>query len=311
VTPDRQTLPDVFIIGAPKAGTTSLADWLSQHPDVYFSVPKEPFYWAADYPAMRARYGFDSRSAYERLYTSAEARAAQHRADGSTTYLYSQTAVPDILAEVAEPKFIVALRNPVDLLVSYHRTQLVALNEDETDFPTAWRRSVDGRGPGTEPLDPKLVDYPMVGRLGAAVERLLDLLPRDSVHFVLFDDLAADPGRTWVGLTGFLGLSALPHPSFDVRNASTKTFRSARLRRLTHRPPSALAGPMRRIRHWSRTTSNPIAAKVESLMWREQSKPDVDVAARAEIADYLAADTRKLGELIGCDLSHWVSVPSR
>lgn len=311
MTPIRPVLPDVFIIGAPKAGTTSLADWLSQHPDVYFSVPKEPFYWAADYPAMRARYGFDSRSAYEGLYSSAEASAALHRVDGSTTYLYSQRAVPEILAEVAEPKFIVALRQPVDLLVSYHRTQLVALNEDEKDFPTAWRRSVDGRGPGTQPLDPKLVDYPLVGRLGAAVERLLDLLPRDSVHFVLFDDLATEPGRTWAGLTGFLGLSALPQLSFDVRNASTKTFRSPLVRRLTHRPPQALAAPMRRIRQWSRTTSNPLAAKVKSLMWQEQSRPDIAAAARAEIVNHLAADTRKLGDLIGRDLSHWVNVPSR
>ncbi len=86
--------------------------WLEQHPDVFWSVPKEPFYWASDFPAQRALYGFDTRAAYETLYASSESRAAAYRGDGSTTYLYSATAVPAILAEVPEAKFIVCVRDP-------------------------------------------------------------------------------------------------------------------------------------------------------------------------------------------------------
>ncbi len=311
MTKTRLLLPDIYLIGAPKSGTTSLAGWLGQHSDVYFSVPKEPYYWAADYPRMRERYGFDTRARYEELYASPEARRARHRAEGSTTYLYSDRAVPSILEVIGRPRFIVALRKPVDLLVSYHRTQLVALNEDESDFSAAWQRSLSGQGPGTTPLDPKLVDYPLVGRLGAAVERLLGLVPRESVHFVLYEDLAAKPESVWSRLTGFLDLPGLPSPTFDVRNASNKTFRSPVLRKLTHRPPRLLAGPMRSLRQWSRTTSNPLARKVKASMWRSAGRPEVDPAVRAEVAEFLAADTRRLGELIGADLSHWANVSSR
>lgn len=307
----RVQLPDIYLIGAPKAGTTSLADWLGQHPDLYFSVPKEPFYWASDYPAMRARYGYDSRASYEALFSSAAATEAAHRAEGSTVYLYSHAAVPDILAEGGQPRFVVALRAPADLLASYHRTQLVALNEDETYFSVAWRRSLRGEGPRTTPLDPKLVDYPLVGRLGAAVKRLLDVVPPSSVHFVLFDDLAADPAGVWAQLTTFLGLPPQPSASFGIRNASTKTYRSARLRRLTHRPPRGLVAPMRRLQQWSRTTTNPLPTRVKATMWRAEKPPDVDPTVRAEVADFLAEDTRLLGQLVGRDLSHWVSVPSR
>ncbi|MGI8625634.1 MAG: sulfotransferase [Geodermatophilaceae bacterium] len=305
------SLPSIYLIGAPKSGTTSLASWLAGHPKIYFSVPKEPYYWASDYPRLRAHYGFDTRASYADLFSSAQAVRAGHRAEGSTNYLYSQRAVPDILAEVEEARFIVALRRPVDLLVSYHRTELVTLNEDETDFATAWRRSVRGVGPKTTPLDPKLVDYPMVGRLGAAVERLLDLVPRPSVHFVLFEDLAIDPVSTWRRLTAFLGLPDQPSPSFDVRNASDKTYRSELLRRLTHRPPRLLAPPMRWLRQWSRTTGNPVAAQLKARMWRAEQRPAIDSAVRAEVAEFLAEDTQLLGELIGGDLSHWVSVSSR
>lgn len=304
-------IPDVYLIGAPKAGTTSLAQWLAGHADIYFSVPKEPYYWARDYPRLRAHYGFDTRDNYKALFSSAEAGAARHRAEGSTNYLYSQHAVPDILAEAGDARFIVALRKPVDLLVSYHRTELIVLNEDETDFATAWRRSVDGVGPQTTPLDPKLVDYPLVGRLGAAVERLLGVLPRSSVHFVLFDDLAADPAGVWTRLTDFLGISDQPSPSFAVHNASNKTYRSALLRRLTHRPPQLLAAPMRGLRQWSRTTSNPLAAKTKARMWRAERRPEIDPAVRSEVAGFLADDTAMLGELIGTDLVSWVNVPNR
>ena len=75
-------LPDVYLIGAPKAGTTSVASWLAVHPQVFWSVPKEPFYWASDYPRMRAHHGFVTRDDYESLFASRAARDAAVRAEG-------------------------------------------------------------------------------------------------------------------------------------------------------------------------------------------------------------------------------------
>lgn len=301
------TVANVYLIGAPKCGTTSLARWLSEHPSVYLSVPKEPYYWAADYPRMRAHYGFGSRQAYEALYAGPQAQAATVRVDGSTNYLYSQRAVPDICAAVTGPRFVLALRNPVDLLISYHRTQLVALNETETDFASAWRRSLGGALPDTDPLDPKLLDYPQVGLLGAHVERLLETVPRERVHVVLFDELARDPSGTWLDLTTFLGIDALPEPSFDVHNASNKAARWAALRRLTHRPPAALDAPVRRLRQWSRTTTNPLVARAKARMWRPAATPRVAEETRAEVAAHFRPDVDKLAALLHRDLTQWVT----
>ncbi len=301
------TLANVYLVGAPKCGTTSLARWLDEHPAVYLSVPKEPYHWAADYPRMRAHYGFGTRRAYEDLYSSPAARSATLRVDGSTNYLYSQCAVADISAAVPDARFVVTVRNPVDLLVSYHRTQLVALNETETDFAAAWRRSLAGGLPDTDPLDPKLLDYPTVGRLGAATERLLASVARTRVHFVLFDDLAADPSRTWRELTAFLGIQAEPQPSFDVHNASNKVARSAILRRLTHRPPAALEAPIRRLRQWSRTTANPLVAAAKARMWRSEQVPRVSDEVRDEVAGYLRPDVDKLAVLLDRSLPQWAA----
>lgn len=300
-------VPDVYLIGAPKCGTTSLARWLGEHRDVYVSVPKEPYFWAADYPRMRAHYGFDTRAAYEALYDGTAARSARRRVDGSTTYLYSECAVPDIIGAAAGARFVVCVRNPVDLLMSYHRTQLVALNEAETDFGRAWRRSLSGGLPDTDPLDPKLLDYPRVGRLGAALQRVLSTVSGERVHVVLLEELAADPGRTWNRLCTFLELDPEPTPGFEVHNASNKAARSAVLRRLTHRPPPLLEAPVRLLRQWSRTTPNRVVARAKARMWRPAATPSVSADVRTELADYFRADVELLAGLLDRDLVHWTS----
>lgn len=304
------TVPDVYLIGAPKAGTTSLAQWMSDHPELYFCQPKEPGYWAADYPRVREVRGFDTRAKYDGLYAGPEAARATHRADGSTTYLYSQEAVPAIAAEVGDKaRFIVALRDPAELVVSFHRLQQLRLNEDEPDFETAWKRSLKGGLPETDLLDPKLVDYQLVGRLGAAVSRLLDVVDRSRVHFIRFEDLRDRPQQIWRDLTGFLDLPAEPEPSFEIHNASTRTFRSPTLHRFRNRPPALLARPVRALRQMSLRSTHLKGVK-KSLWWREQPKPQISAEMRAALTTYFAADVALLSQLTDKDLSAWATTQS-
>jgi len=301
-------LPNLYIIGAPKAGTTSVATWLGRHPAVYWSVPKEPYFWATDYPRLRAHYGFDTLDSYESLFSSEAASAATWCGDGSTNYIYSREAVPQINASVTHPRFVVCLRNPVELLVSYHRTQVVSLNEDELSFDRAWERSLSGLLPRTDPLDPKLVDYPMVGRLGSAVQRLLMVVRHDDVHFVVFDDLRNRPENVWRGLADFLDLGDAHAPNLTVENVSNNMFRSRGIRRLTHRPPQVLEPGVRALRQWSRTTDLPGVRKVKSMMWRPEPRPSASVEIRRAVSEVLRSDVRLLSDLVERDLSEWTRV---
>lgn len=304
------TLPDVFLIGAPKAGTTSLSRWLSAHPDLFFCLPKEPVYWATDYPRLREIRGFDDIAAYERLFSSRRAQEARRRAEGSTVYLYSHAAVPAIIEQIGErARFIVALRHPADLVISFHRTQQLLLNEDEPDLAAAWHRSLHGKLPATDLLDPKLVNYPMIGRLGQAVARLLESVPRQQVHFVRFEALRDAPADVWTSLTAFLSLSADPRPAFEVYNPSTRTFRSSRLHKFRNRPPARLAGAVRRLRHLSLASESRSLNKVKfALWWQTEEKPTATPALRAELTEYFADDVRLLGEQVGQDLTTWTTV---
>jgi hypothetical protein len=172
-------------------------------------------------------------------------------------------------------------------------------------FEAAWRRSLTGELPPTEPLDPKLVDYPEVGRQGAAVQRLLGVVPRDRVHFVVLDDLAADPHAVWQDVVTFCGLDPGFVPSFSVVNASTKTARYARVRELTHRPPPVLAPTMTMVRQWSRTTDSAVVRRVKASMWQAAARPCLPPHVRQQLTAYYRDDVELLGMLLGRDLHAW------
>src|SRR5437868_623089 len=104
------TLPNFLIIGAAKAGTTSLHHYLRQHPDVYMG-PREPRYFAregadAESPVIRTR------DVYEQLFDGVTTEHAI--GEGSPQYLNHPIAPDEIAAELPDVKLIVSLRNPAD-----------------------------------------------------------------------------------------------------------------------------------------------------------------------------------------------------
>lgn len=81
--------PELYIIGAPKCGSTALARYLSEHPNISFSKPKEPHLFATDLPKQRL---VDTAPEYLELFPPSKAKPTI-RAEGSVWYLYSREAV--------------------------------------------------------------------------------------------------------------------------------------------------------------------------------------------------------------------------
>ena len=127
-------IPNFFIVGAPKRGTTSLSIYLGQHPNVFFCSPKEPYYFASDFPRHRVA---DNLTDYLSLFSAA---TAEHLAigEGSAAYMYSTDAIPRIIEFNRHAKLIVMLRNPIDIAHAMHSQALFDADEDEEDFRTAW-----------------------------------------------------------------------------------------------------------------------------------------------------------------------------
>jgi len=210
--------PNFFIIGAPKCGTTSLAAWLAEHPNIYMSPLKEPHFYATDL----GKYKVVNRDEYEALFKEAK---SFHLAVGeaSVFYLFSKDAIPKIEREYSEAKYIVMLRNPVEMAYSLHEQLLVSGDEHIRDFAKAWRLSSERRqGKKVMPWcrEPKILDYQSICKLGEQMERLLNIVPRQRILVLLLDDIKNNPRREYLKVLNFLGVPDDERLHFPVKNTA-------------------------------------------------------------------------------------------
>ena len=107
-------LPNFFVVGANKAGTTSLAAYLDEHPDVFMSPVKEPSFWSyradRDHGAPFLGLQVRDRAAYEALF--AAVRNERAIGEASTNYLQTAQAADRIRAEIPEARIVAVLRDP-------------------------------------------------------------------------------------------------------------------------------------------------------------------------------------------------------
>jgi hypothetical protein len=175
------TLPNFLIIGAAKAATTSLYQYLRQHPDVYMSPVTEPAYYASE-------GAIQTREEYERLFDGATSQRAIGEA--SPQYLNDGRAPGRIAADLRDVRLIVSLRNPVDRAYSSYLGRLAGGSE---------RRSVDeAMRRGTYYFDSSLYHAPL--------SRYFDRFDRNRIKVMLFDDLVADARAAVQELCAFLDI---------------------------------------------------------------------------------------------------------
>ena len=113
--------PDFFIVGAPKCGTTAMADYLGQHPEIGMCPRKETHVFATDLSermAMRRGQRPMSRERFLNLF--ADLQEERLRGEASVWHLYSASAAAEIAAFQPQARIIVMLRSPVEMLPSLH-----------------------------------------------------------------------------------------------------------------------------------------------------------------------------------------------
>lgn len=221
--PMPEKIPDFYILGGPKCGTTSLFEWLRQHPDAYMPA-KEPSFLSHDvYDARGVAGAFSTWDLYLARMLPPEA-VGKTTGEATPRTLYSDLAFEALSQHPDQPKVIAIMRNPIDLVFSLHAQMIRQGVEAETDFARAWARAVaKGNNPeawrSREGRMDRRLDYPMFGRLGARAEALLKHFPEDQRRiFVLERDLHVNAAGVVTEVLDFLGLP--PH-EIDVspRNA--------------------------------------------------------------------------------------------
>jgi hypothetical protein len=291
------TMPSLFLIGAPKCGTTSLAAWLAAHPGIFMCTPKEPDFFAPDVASSIEAHTL---TRYQALF--AQSQPCQICGEASTTYLRSGKAVPALLDAVPEARLVVCLRHPVDLATSVHGQLVRTGRETEPNFAKAWalqgaRRAAPApRRPDHNPADQLYGD---MARLGAQVDRLLTIAPREQVLFLFLEDMRHDPGLVYRAVLSHAGVVDDGRSTFPVLN-ERRAPRSLAMARLSH-----LAGAARRRLGLGGLGLGRILNRLNESTPTPKTGPDPRL--RAELDAFFRDDIALLARLTERNLDHWLA----
>ncbi len=295
--------PNFFVVGAPKCGTTALAEYLGSHPRAFLSTPKEPFYFCADLPGLGHAA---SEGEYLRLFDRApsEAKAV---GEATTLYLYSRVALPAIRRFAPDGKILVLLRNPVEIAHAFHSEQLSNLFESEASFERAWslqEERLAGRSVPGFCREPMLLQYRAIASVGSQLERLYGIFPPEQVKVLWFDDLRRDAAALYRETLAFLALPDDRRREFPVVNEN-RTLRLGAYSRFVTRPPAGVS-------RWVWRAKTTIGLERVSLLgalrrWNARPTPRAPLAPefRRLLAEEFRNEVDRLERVTGRDLSSW------
>ncbi len=293
-------LPNFFIVGAAKAGTTSLWRYLLQHPDVFMPsdiMYKEPAYFS-DIKGIR------NLDEYEALFSGVTAE--KMIGEASTAYLTSPESPVRIKDKIPKAKIIIMLRNPIDRAYSLYNWMACNGYEPVESFESALEAEIINRN-GSDTFKHSAPEYYYnylyyhSGLYSEQIRRYLDNFSREQLCFIIFEEFKANVKQEVNKVFAFLGVDDSIIPDFKIHNSGNTPY-SASLQFFIRqelsqylRPPFSNPHPLR----------NEIIAKLMKLNTKSDKSQAVDESMRKVLREKYTQDVQKTSELIGQRLSNW------
>lgn len=296
--------PHFVIVGAPKSGTTSLFEYLIQHPSIFMPGAKETVFFCGYEKNFR---GPGSHAFNEILVTDEEEYLSLFSGtpegvltgEASTDYLSCPRAAFRLKEWNPKARIVICLRNPIHRAYSEHMSLARDMLEEE-EFSVALRLESERRAMGWQPLF-RHVERSLYYR---AVKRYIETFGKDNVKIVFYEELAQSPKRVTESLFEFLGLA--PIPVDTSRSHNTSGFpRSKALQNFAFGKSafhgSRIAGVARKLIKQS-TRARISEAIVSANMEKKGMRQEDFHGLRGIFKDDILA----LQELLGVDLSGWL-----
>ena len=199
-------LPNLLIVGAAKSGTTSLHNYLNQHPDIFMCTPKEPhFLINQEIGVGRISMGITDFTLYKNLFL--QGTNLKYRGESSVMYLMFPDIVIPKIKKILEKdtKIIIMLRNPIERAYSgFHHVKRYNVKEDK-DFQTAWEISEE-----RYLKDKKMTPASRYRELGLYFKQVKSYLQAfRNVHIIIYDDFKNDFRNEMNRVFDFLNVSSI------------------------------------------------------------------------------------------------------
>lgn len=302
------TLPNLVIAGAPKCGTTSLFEWLADHPQVCGASVKETWYLVDRGVRLmnpRSNVHDHGLTGYEVYFRHCEGSRSRLVLEGTPVYLYQRTA-PQVLAALEPPpQIIFILRNPADRVYSVYNS---ARNEASLPGGLTFRRYVAERMQGRigEDGDDTVDDSIQRSQYIDHLSSWLRYFPRSHILILLFEELRRDKRVFMKDLAGRLRIDPAFYDGYDFPYMNpTHQIRRPALHRMLQRGVRVIdRSPDGRARELlNRTVGRAYAAM--NIAGRAPTKSADDQQVLRELDQQFAPYNRRLAAELSLDLSIW------
>lgn len=298
-------LPNFLIIGAAKAGTSSLYYYLKQHPQVFMSAIKEPKFFALEGESLDYKgpdRGININSVnnladYQKLFEGVADEVAVGEA--SPMYLTSPKAPANIKRYIPDVKLIAILRNPVDRAFSSY-THLIRENLETLSFEAA----VEAEPERIANKWSHLFYYTQNGYYASQVKNYLENYDTENIKIYLYEDLIQDTPKLVDELYGFLGIDRSFSPDLSKRNVSG--IPKSRFLHSLFRKDNVVKDSLKRF--FPKEMRRQIAEDV--LRRNLGAKPELDNRMRDRLTSLYRKDILELQDVLHRDLSGWLAKAS-
>lgn len=300
----RLKKPNTFIIGAPKCGTTALAEYLRAHPNVFMSQPKEPHHFISQEWPNKTTYS--DHASYLDLFKDANS-THQIVAEASVWYLYSETAISRINEYDPNARYIAMIRRPDEMVYSMHNQSVITFNEDIKSFEKAWSIATSGNRKSVPKhcREIKLLDYHKIAAYSEQLERLYNIVPSSNVLVIFHDDFKHDTHAVYNRVCNFLELSTDYQPTFEKVNEN-KENQIPFISKIVLRQPTWVKKSSKLVKKLLCVEKLNIRPFVLSLNQKNTQRKPLDPKLRRSILSHYSSDIKKLEKLTGRDLADWL-----
>jgi len=308
--------PSLFLVGHSKSGTTALADFLGQHPDVHMARVKEPNHFCPDFcradPARHPESAFrpQTDAAYAALFDGAA--PGQRLGEASAAYLYSAEAAARIAAAAPDARIVMVFREPASFVRSYHLQLLknpVCEGETVGDLAQAIALEPERRAGRAIPegcLLPEFLHY-TTDRLAydAHYDRFAAAFPPEQILALTYEQFRADNAGTMRRVFAHVGVDPSFAPDFGEHNRGGQRVKSkgrqGLLRRISHgEGVFATVKPLVKAVVPQRLRRTALRGAYRTLVF--EPAPPMPAALRDEIRARARPHVAALGERMGRDL---------
>lgn len=294
--------PDFLILGAARAGTTALYNYLRQNPSIFMPAAKEPNFFAFEgeslnYAGPGADYVNNSITQIKDYHTLfSDAPTGSVCGEASPLYLYSPKAPERIRHHAPQVRMVVILRNPIDQALSHYLYAVKQRIEPLEDFSAALDAEEERLAANWQPL----FGYSRFPLYAQQLTRYFDMFARDQFLIHTYEEFQTNPEGVINSITGFIGADTQFCPDLSSRVNAGGVPRS-RLFQDFLMKPNPVTGMVARV------MSQDLRWKIRDRLSQLNLNREVDMPprARAILRDRLLPEIEDLERLLDRDLSMW------